>query len=156
MNAATMERIEFEVSVLYAALSIVFLFFLFAIIGMLWGALNERKLQVGYTIKTEKEARKYGHPVGSVLVSKMDGSQVWREPCSYYVPYGIENRKNEAKDLTFVEQKDDMKPRAVFINAQKWLWFHPQTKKDGQGRQFGYLLDNPYGIAVKKTWEAGK
>ena len=75
---------------------------------------------------------------------------------SYCVPSYLETRINDAKDLTFVPQKDDMKARVVYLDAQKWLWFHPSTKMDEKGRQIGFLLDNPYGIAVKKTWEAGK
>ena len=72
---------------------------------------------------------------------------------SYCVPSYLETRINDAKDLTFVPQMDDMKARVVYLDAQKGLWFYPSTKMDEKGRQYGFLLDNPYGIAVKKTWE---
>ena len=72
---------------------------------------------------------------------------------SFCVPSYLETRINDAKDLTFVPQTDDMKARVVYLDAQKCLWFHPSTKKDFYGRQLGYLLDNPFGLAVKKNVE---
>ena len=125
-----------------------------AISAVVYGILTERNLQVGFTIKTEKEARKYGYPVGSVLVSKFGNSEIWKEPCTCYMPYCLEHRKNDASNLTYVEEKDEMKPQCLYLDTQRGVWFHPDTKKDKFGGQYGYILDNPLGITVIKDGEA--
>ena len=74
-------------------------------------------------------------------------------PCVCYMPYCLEHRKNEASNLTFVEEKDEMRPRCLYLDTERGIWFHPVTKKDKNGEQIGYMLDNPLGLTFNKYWE---
>lgn len=96
-----------------------------AISAVVYGSLTERKSKAVYSVR----------------------------PCACYMPYCLEHRENDASNLTYVEEKDEMKPQCVYLDRQRGVWFHPITKKDKNGGQYGYMLDNPLGIAVIKDPE---
>ena len=91
-----------------------------AISAVVYGTLTERKKKAVYMVK----------------------------PCAFRIPYCLEHLENCASNLTYVEEKDEMKPQCVYLDRQRGVWFHPVTKKDKNGGQIGYMLDNPLGIIV--------
>ena len=86
------------------------------------------KVQEEIRVMTKEEEAKYGHPIGSTLVSKVGDAEIWQVPLSH-------------KEI-----------RPVVISGKgKGTWFVPCTDKlDEKGTQMGMLSDNKYGLAVVK------
>ena len=66
------------------------------------------------------------------------------------IPYLVANSKNKASKLVYVENKDEMANRLVYLSLSEGLWFIPCTKKDKYGRQMGTLSNNKYGLKILK------
>lgn len=84
-------------------------------------------IQEEIRIMTKEEEAKYGHPIGSTLVSRVGGTEIWQVPCT---------------DKTAI--------RPIVISGKgKGTWFVPCTAPiTSDGAQMGVLCDNKYGLAV--------
>ena len=73
----------------------------------------------------------------------------------YKIPYLVANSKNKASKLVYVENKDEMANRLVYLSLSEGLWFIPCTRKDKHGRQVGTFSNNKYGLDVIKDAHVG-
>lgn len=82
----------------------------------------EAKMEI--RVMTKEDEAKYGHPIGSTLISKIGDAEIWQVPLSN-------------KEI-----------RPVVINGKgKGTWFVPCTEAlDENGTQIGMLSDNKYGL----------
>lgn len=84
-------------------------------------------IQEEVRITTKEEEAKYGHPIGSTLISNVGGTEIWQVPCT-----------------------DKMTIRPVVVSGKgKGTWFVPCSAPiTSDGAQIGVLCDNKYGLAV--------